>query len=223
MLAGCAWLNPKPTEFVALDAAQSHHLLKQIASETNGLRIAKCRGNISLTVVKGDEQETKKADLLYLWLPGKALRVRVKYFNVTILSVLYDGTQWYLADDMNNTVAICSRVDQVYSKTIPHAFFVMLQQLPDGWITRKHDTSTVAVSEFASRVETKTGQFTQVLVFPKGSALPSEAHLEMKDGSHVSAYFSAPVTNIAINPAMFTPRFDTYEVKYLDRQIPAGQ
>ena len=64
MLAGCAWLNPKPTEFVALDAAQSHHLLKQIASETNGLRIAKCRGNISLTVVKGDEQETKKADMI---------------------------------------------------------------------------------------------------------------------------------------------------------------
>jgi len=223
LLAGCSWLNPKPDEFVQLNSAQSRQMLKQISTETNGMRVVKCRGDITLTVMKDNEPDVKKADLLYLWLPGKALRVRVKYFNVTVLSVLYDGTRWYLADDMNNTVSVCSRVDRVISETIPHAFFVQLQQLPDGWITRMHDNSTVYVSEFARRVETKTDQFTQVLIFPTGSPLPSEAYLKMKDGSELSTYFNAPITNLAINPAMFTPRFDGYEIRYLDKQSAAGQ
>jgi hypothetical protein len=223
LLAGCAWLNPKPDAFVRLNPAQARHMLRQISSETNGLRAVKCRGDITLTVMKNNEPEITKADVLYLWLPGRALRVRIKYFNVTVLSILYDGNRWYLADDMNTMVSVCSRVDQVYSKTVPHAFFVQLQQLPDGWITRMHDNSTVAVNEYAIRVETLTDQFSQVLIFPKGSPLPSEARLEMKDGSTLSALLHAPVTNLAINPAMFTPRFDGYEVQYLDKQTAAGQ
>jgi hypothetical protein len=124
---------------------------------------------------------------------------------------------------MNNTVLTCSRVDRVYSDSIPHAFFVQLQQLPGGWISQIHNNGTVAVNEYACRIKTKTDTFTQVLTFPRNSAIPSEAQLELDDGSSLSAVFAAPVTNLTIRPEMFTPQFDGYKIRNLDEEAAANR
>lgn len=221
--AGCAWWKPAPDEFMPLNPAQSRRELDRIVSATNGLQVVKCKGDVLFTVIAQGEPETRNADLLYLWQPGRKLRARVKYFGVTVLSVLYDGKVWYLSDDMNNTVLTCSRVDRVYSDAIPHAFFIQLQQLPGGWINQLHDRGTVAANEYACRIKTKTDTFTQLLIFPRGSAIPSEAQLELDDGSSLSAVFAAPVTNLTIRPEMFAPHFDGYTIRNLDEEAAADR
>jgi hypothetical protein len=221
--AGCAWWRPAPDEFMPLNPGQSRRELDRIVSATNGLHVVKCKGDVLFTVLEEGKPETRKADLLYLWHPGRKLRARVKYFGVTVLSILYDGKQWYLSDDMNNTVLTCSRVDRVHADSLPHAFFVQLQQLPGGWINQGHYRGTVAVNEHACRITTKTDTFTQVLTFPRGSAIPSEAQLALDDGSSLSAVFAAPVTNLTIRPEMFTPQYEGYTIRNLDEETAVNR
>ena len=213
---GCALFTTYPDEFTPLTASQARSALRDIVAATNGCMLIKTKADAVFSYVENGEKKTRSVDILYLWKPGAALRTRIKYLGNPILSVLFDGERWYLTDEINNHVTVCSDIGKIRSSDVPDLFFKQLARLPSGWIHPDVDSYAVARNEYACRVSSAADGIAQELIFPVGSPVPSQARISTDDGTTVKAEFSAPITNMALTAATFAPQLDGYTVKHLD-------
>ena len=215
MITGCAVFTPRVDSFTPLTAKQSRAALEEIAAATNGSTLIKMRADAVFTWLEDNREQSRGADILYLWQPGAALRARIKYLGNPIVSILYDGEQWFLTDEINNQIVICTNLGAVSSPVIPALFFEQLADLPHGWVQPDKHSYTVARNQYAYRVTSTSEGIARELIFPVGSAVPSNVRISTDDGSTITAEFSTPVTSMERTAATFAPQLDGYTVKHL--------
>jgi len=211
LFTACAAIRTTEQVFTPLDGKAAREAFAHISAATGGWETAKCKLHLSVVTHEDGDNETYSARAVCLWQPGKAVRVRVYYLMGAVADLLYDGKRWYLTDEQNGRVYICRRIDGVRMTNVPDEFFTQMQRLPGSWLPVFRPEMAVAAGESAYRIE-ETGDWgKRVLIFPFGSALPSELRIETRDGSALTATFAKPDTNITANAAMFKPMLEGYE------------
>jgi|GEM_PF-1302305 len=220
LLLGCAGCATAPVErgvFEPLSPHESARALAQIAAGTTGWQLVKytmdCRFDLPETST--DKAATEQFTATCVWEPGGRLRLRARRFRLSVADVLFDGTHWYVTDEMNQRAYRTRNIARVRMARIPRVFFRQLQQLPHGWINYL-EPYTVSASPDAYRLETVTDVFTRRMIVPRGSPLPSELIITTPDGSALYADISAPDTQVTPHAAMFEPLIAGYEFYDLD-------
>ncbi|MCX7846639.1 MAG: hypothetical protein N2595_01195 [bacterium] len=218
LLTGCAALRETPEGFAPLDEREAARVLAQLAAATNGWQLVKftmaCR--VDLPETDTHKARTQNFTATCVWEPGARLRFRVRRYQLTVADILYDGTNWYVTDEVHQRVYRTGQLGRVRIADIPRVFFRQLEQLPQGWITPL-ESYTVAASPSAYRLETITDIFTRQMIFPRRSPLPSEVMMSTPQGSAIYATLSPPDLTVTPHAAMFLPMTTGYEYYDLDR------
>ena len=212
-LAGCSWFRGGAPEFTALPKPEARAILCRIAAETAAWHAVKFKFDCEFVMIPtAGKPESQRAGATCLWMPGRALRVRLSRLGMSVADILFDGRRWYLTDEAEGVVYVCNRIDGVQSGSIQHAFLAYLQTMPNGWWAAPDDTLDVAANGAAYRIIERRAGAVCTSIFPAEAAIPSEIRIAAPDGAAFTAWLGAPDTNATVRAVTFTPALAGYEV-----------
>lgn len=210
-LTQCA-VTPETRSFSPVDSENGYTVRKECIRSAQKSNIIRTDIDVEWIIPGNENENIGSLATTCLWNPGKALRLRLRRYGLTVGELLYNGEYWFLADDLEGDVFIIRNIADLRVNGIPPYFLTTLAYVPfRGWFPPPNARVAVADDVDIYRFTWWDSTLQYAAYFHRAAPVPEYAEIRDINGAILFLRFSNMQTGIIQNTSMFAPRYDNYE------------